>query len=561
MANVTGGNGTFTYAWFEGFPSDTSHPVGSNSPTFTTPPIPTGTKNYWVRVNNDCGNVSAATSVFAQENTCTTPPAISTQPSSQTINSGGTATLNVSALGSGPLSYQWYQATSNADTSHPVGTNSPLFTTPALTQGTSYWVLISNACGNAISNVAAISIAGVCNKPGFSIQPSSSIAVTGSQTFLIAFATGATSYQWYKGNAGDTSTPLAGNGPSNDRWINQIYIDLLGRPADAAGLATLGGLLTGGAPRNTVASSVLTSTEYRTRLLTGFYATFLRRAPSAAEISFWLPAFAASLTDEQIEAQITASPEYFALAGGTNAGWINRIYNDVLGRAPSASEASAFAALLGSSTRTTVGLAILNSNEAILLRVQLDYPRFLRRNGTAADMTAFASAIIGGSTDEQVIALLVGSDEYFNFGTILVTDPIATTTRYWVRATNTTCGSTDSTTAILTIPQCQTLIVTQPQDAVITTGGTTRLSVLASGPGPLTYQWYRAQTGDPSNPVPGGTGPVLILNGVNTGVTQYWVKVSSPCSSANSNTVNVDSPLGVGLHGYVERRRPVRYSL
>jgi len=537
MANVTGGNGTFTYAWFEGFPSVTSHPVGSNSPTFTTPPIPSGTKNYWVKVNNDCGNVSAATSVFAQENTCT-PPAVSTQPASQTINSGGSATLTVSAGGSGPLNYQWYQATSNADTSHPVGTNSPIFTTPGLTQATSYWVMISNACGNAMSNVATISIAGACNKPGFSIQPSSSIAVAGSQTFLIAFATGATSYQWYKGNAGDTSTPLAGSGPSNDRWINQIYLDLLGRPADAAGLATLGGLLTGGTPRSTVASIVLTSAEYRTRLLTGFYATFLRRAPSAAEISFWLPAFAASLTDEQIEAQITASPEYFSLAGGTNAGWINRIYNDVLGRSPSALEASGFAALLGSSSRTTVGLAILNSNEAISRRVQQYFPRFLRRAATASETIAFSASIIGGGTDEQVIAVIVGADEYFNFGTILVTDPIATTTSYWVRATN-TCGSTDSTTAILTIPQCQTLIVTQPQDAVITTGGTAKLSVLASGPGTLTYQWYRALSGDPSNPVPGGTGPVLTLAGVNTGVTQYWVKVSSPCSSANSNTVNV----------------------
>lgn len=537
MANVTGGNGTFTYAWFEGFPSDTSHPVGSNSPTFTTPPIPSGTKNYWVKVNNDCGNVSAATSVFAQENTCT-PPAVSTQPASQTINSGGSATLTVSAGGSGPLNYQWYQATSNADTSHPVGTNSPLFTTPGLTQATSYWVMISNACGNAISNVATISIAGACNKPGFSIQPSSSIAVAGSQTFLVAFATGATSYQWYKGNAGDTSTPLAGSGPSNDRWINQIYLDLLGRPADAASLAGFGGLLTGGTPRSTVASIVLTSAEYRTRLLTGFYATFLRRAPSAAEISFWMPAFAASLTDEQIEAQITASPEYFSLAGGTNAGWINRIYNDVLGRTPSALEASGFAALLGSSSRTTVGLAILNSNEAIQRRVQQYFPRFLRRAATASETIAFSASIIGGGTDEQVIAVIVGADEYFNFGTILVTDPIATTTSYWVRVTN-TCGSTDSTTAILTIPQCQTLIVTQPQDAVITTGGTAKLSVLASGPGTLTYQWYRALSGDPSNPVPGGTGPVLTLAGVSTGVTQYWVKVSSQCSSANSNTVNV----------------------
>lgn len=537
-ANVVGGNGTFTYNWFEGFQPDSSHPVGSNSPTFTTPSI-TATRNYWVKVSNDCGNVTAAATVFPEETNGCTPAHFSSQPASQTISSGGTATLTVSATGSQPINYQWYQATDPNDRSHPVGTNSPTFTTPALTQTTSYYVLLDNNCGAALSSsIATITIQAGCTKPSFAIQPSSSIPVTGSQTFLIAFATGATSYQWYKGTAGDTSTPLAGSGPSNDRWINQIYIDLLGRPADAASLATLGGLLTGGTPRTTVASSVLTSTEYRTRLLTAFFSTFLRRAPSAAEISFWMSAFAASVTDEQIEAQITASPEYFALAGGTNTGWINRIYNDVLGRAPSASESIAFAALLGSSSRTTVGLAILNSNEAITRRVQQYYPRFLRRSATPSETSAFVSAITGGSTDEQVIALIVGADEYFNFGTILITDPITTTTSYWVRATN-TCGPTDSTTAILTIPQCETSILTQPQDAVITFGGTATLSVLASGPGTLTYQWYRGQSGDSSNPVTGGTGPVLSVAGTATGVIAYWVKVSSPCSSANSNTVNV----------------------
>jgi len=57
-ANVVGGNGTFTYNWFDGIQPDNSHPVGSNSQLFTTPPI-TATKNYWVNVSNTCGNVSA----------------------------------------------------------------------------------------------------------------------------------------------------------------------------------------------------------------------------------------------------------------------------------------------------------------------------------------------------------------------------------------------------------------------------------------------------------------------------------------------------------------------
>lgn len=85
-------------------------------------------------------------------------PAIVTHPASQTIFSGTTANLSVTATGSTPLTYQWYQGNSG-DTSTPVGTNSASFTTPALTTATSYWVRVSNGIGSpADSNTAVISI-------------------------------------------------------------------------------------------------------------------------------------------------------------------------------------------------------------------------------------------------------------------------------------------------------------------------------------------------------------------------------------------------------------------
>ena len=536
VANVAGGSSPFTYQWYDGVAPDTSTPVGTNNATFTTPPI-NSTKNYWVKVSNTCGNVTASTSVSPQGATCT-PVTISTQPSGTTVNSGGAATLSVGPAGTPPFTYQWYQATSTADTTKPVGTNSPSFTTPALTQSTSFWVMVTNQCGSIPSNVVTITVnTGGCTKPSFTTQPSSASPVTGSQTILIALATGANSYQWYKGNTGDTSTPVAGSGPSNDRWINQIYIDLLGRPADAAGLSAFGGLLAGGASRTTVATNVLSSAEYRTRLLTNFYTTFLHRSPLAGEVSFWLPAFVAGLSDEQIEAQFMASAEYFALAGGSNSGWINLIFNDVLGRVPSAPELASFTTLLGSSSRTSVGLAILNSSEAATRRVQPFYPRFLRRSPLVAETTALTNAFLGGNSDEQLIALVVGSDEYFNFGTLLITDVISATTSYWVRATN-TCGTADSNTAILTIPQCQKpVILAQPQNVTVHIGTPLTVSVLASGAS--SYQWYRASSGDPTNPIAAGTGPVLSIKALATSNTDYWVKVTNSCGSTNSNSVTV----------------------
>src|SRR5207248_4429711 len=91
-AIVTGGNGTFTYAWFDGALNDTSHPVGTNSNTFTTPPI-TAAKDYWVRVSNACGNVTATASVTPQPVSDCVPANIGAQPTAlQAVSAGGAAT-------------------------------------------------------------------------------------------------------------------------------------------------------------------------------------------------------------------------------------------------------------------------------------------------------------------------------------------------------------------------------------------------------------------------------------------------------------------------------------
>ena len=86
-----------------------------------------------------------------------TAPSITVQPLGQTVHAGQIVTLTVTAGGTAPLSYEWYQGTSG-DTSHPVGANTSSFTTPALNVTTSYWVLVSNACGSADGHTATITV-------------------------------------------------------------------------------------------------------------------------------------------------------------------------------------------------------------------------------------------------------------------------------------------------------------------------------------------------------------------------------------------------------------------
>ena len=86
-----------------------------------------------------------------------TPPSITSQPQSQSIASGQTASLSVTASGAA-LSYQWYTGTTGNTASPIGGATASTYTTPSLTSTTRYWVRVSNAGGSANSNTATITI-------------------------------------------------------------------------------------------------------------------------------------------------------------------------------------------------------------------------------------------------------------------------------------------------------------------------------------------------------------------------------------------------------------------
>jgi hypothetical protein len=83
-------------------------------------------------------------------------PYINTQPANQTVTAGQTATFNVTASGTSPLSYQWQK--NGADIT---GATSASYTTPATTtadSGEQFRVVISNSAGNATSNTATLTV-------------------------------------------------------------------------------------------------------------------------------------------------------------------------------------------------------------------------------------------------------------------------------------------------------------------------------------------------------------------------------------------------------------------
>ena len=83
------------------------------------------------------------------------PPAITKQPASAIVAAGQTATFSVTATGTGPLTYQWFQ------NGTPIsGATSSTYTTPAIAAtGTStLTVVVSNMVGNASSAPATLTV-------------------------------------------------------------------------------------------------------------------------------------------------------------------------------------------------------------------------------------------------------------------------------------------------------------------------------------------------------------------------------------------------------------------
>jgi hypothetical protein len=79
----------------------------------------------------------------------------------------------------------------------------------------------------------------------------------------------------------------------------------------------------------------------------------------------------------------------------------------------------------------------------------------------------------------------------------------------------------------------------QPKGSTVLIGRPAQLSVKASGSGPVTYQWFTGASGLVNFPLPGGTSANFTTSALND-TTSYWVRVSNPCGSVNSQTATIN---------------------
>jgi len=102
---------------------------------------------------------TTATNSFLLEVICDPPFILGLdQPKNSTVSIGRPAQLSVKAFGSGPLTYQWFTGASGLVNFPLAGGTSPVFTTSALNDTTSYWVRVTNACGSVASQTVTVNV-------------------------------------------------------------------------------------------------------------------------------------------------------------------------------------------------------------------------------------------------------------------------------------------------------------------------------------------------------------------------------------------------------------------
>jgi len=206
---------------------------------------------------------------------------------------------------------------------------------------------------------------------------------------------------------------------TNNGFLQALYNDTLGRAPDPGGMAAFMALLSGGTTRQQIAALVLGSGEYQQVLVRSMYRQFVGRDPSAAELTTTLTSLQQQASDQSVLANLLGSNAYFATAidtyGTTNQKFVTHVYRDLLGQDPDPTSFTSWVSQLNANTLTPRQLVLaLESSDAYRQNtVQALYQQLLGRVADPAGLAGFDTALSQGTTDENLTAILAGSDEYY----------------------------------------------------------------------------------------------------------------------------------------------------
>ena len=523
-AVVAGGSATFsviadgtaplTYQWLKNNAAIT----GATSATLTLNNVSAASAaNYSVTVANAAGSVTSVAAAL----TVNLPPAITAQPANQFGAVGSVINLSMTASGTGPLSYQWFNAAGAlVDGGNISGSATATLTITSLTANEvgNYFVVVSNAFGSVTSATAAVS---VNVPPSISGQPASqTVTAGGSATFSVT-ASGSSSlaYQWFKngtkianatGIAGATSATLSLTSVTTNSAGNYTVTitNLYGSATSAA--ATLAVQVPPGIAAQPVGRTVTT----------GSNVTFTVSATGTAPLNFqWLKNGGALADGGNISGSATAALTVSGVTTNDTGNYSVTVSNPV-----------------GSTNSANAALAVIAPTAAPVILTQ---PASLAIPvGATANFSITAS---GANLRYQWLKNGKKIAGATNFTYTIVNTKTNNSGNFSVTVTN-TAGKVTSTLATLTVAPLPAFAA-QPISHKGTNGYTTKFTakLKVKGPLPISYQWFKDGTAlvDGAK-VSGSQSNVLVISNLRlTDAGKYFVKVSNRVGSVTSSNATL----------------------
>ncbi len=502
----------------------------SNVLTFSSVQL-TNTGSYTVVVTNTIYGGSAATNASL---TVESIPVIVLQPTptNQAMAVSSNATFTVNAIGTVPLSYQWWMDGTKLVNGTNLVNGSKVITSGATTNvliignaqtnnSGNYTVSVTNISGSATSSVALLTVTNIL--PAIKVPPASQTNGVGTIVNLAVTATGSPplSYQWWAG------TNLVKNGAgitgatSNVLTFSSVQLTNGGIYTVVVTNTIYGGSAATNASLTVVSSPVivLQPTPTNQVVVAGSNATFTVTAIGTVPLSYqwWVNGTNLVKNGGSISGA-TTNVLIIGKAQMINSGNYTVIVTNIAGSVTSSVVATLrvtnfLPSITGPTNQTVavgtpVTLAVTATGTA-----PLSYQ--WQMNGTNLVNSGRGGQIGGATTDK----LTIGNAQTNNSG------------GYSVIVTN-YGGSVTSSVAILTVASAPVITMQPTNNQTVGVGTTVTNAVTAVGIAPLKYQWWV----DGTNLVNGATNSVLtIINAQTNNSGSYTVIVTNNAGSVTSS--------------------------
>ncbi|MBD1395326.1 gliding motility-associated C-terminal domain-containing protein [Mucilaginibacter glaciei] len=483
-----------TVRWYDAATNGTLLFTG---PSFVVSPI--ATMSYFAEISNGtCGSAARTQATITVNPRPATPALASTNVQ---VCAGSAATLVVSTPEAG-VNYNWYTAATGG-TSVFTGAS---FTTPPITQNTTYYVEAANSTTNCTNNggrvAVNISINNQIAVPTLSAA-NTTVCAGGSVTLSVTNPVAGVTYNWY--------TAATGGAPIFT-GITYIATNLTANTSYFVEAASNGCTSATRAQTNVIVQPVPTAPQVQanaggTSVCTGASATLSIANPQADLVYRW----------------------YDAATGGT------LVYTGTVFNTP---------ALTANTTYYVEAASAGNCNPSARTAVTVTV------NPTPADPTlasATQSVCKGSSATLAVTSPVAGityrwydspaQNNVLFTGATYVTGPVTATTNFYVAAFNATgCSSNNLAMVQVTVQNAPDAPVIANGSAVTACAGSQVTLNIANPQAGYTYNWYSAITGG----APIFTGVAFTTPALNSNISYYVEAISDGgCASATRTRVDI----------------------